>query len=100
MSNNPLLLIINVPFCLSGFGVFWLVKWIRARQGIGINLAFAEIPPECALLLLVRTQARMIAHISEVFPLLAFRRRGRIPLVADAHISVRVEFLGQYADLC
>lgn len=44
--QQPLLLIINVLFFVSGFGVFWLVKWIRARQGIDINLAFAEIPPE------------------------------------------------------
>lgn len=44
--QQPLLLVINVIFFASGFGVFWLVKWIRARQGIDISLAFAEIPPE------------------------------------------------------
>lgn len=44
--QHPLLLIINVIFFASGFGVFWLVKCVRTRQGIDISLAFAEIPPE------------------------------------------------------
>jgi amino acid transporter len=44
--EHPLLLIINAIVFASGFVVFWLAKWIRARQGIDISLAFAEIPPE------------------------------------------------------
>ncbi len=55
-----------------------------------------------SLLVLIGTQARMIgcdglermiAHISEVSPLLAFRCRGRLLLLVAAHISVRMGFL-------
>jgi hypothetical protein len=31
---------------LSGFIYFYATKFIQARQGVDINLAFAEIPPE------------------------------------------------------
>jgi amino acid transporter len=44
--QHPLLLVLNIIFFASGFGVFWLVKWVRAGQGIDISLAVAEIPPE------------------------------------------------------
>lgn len=43
---HPLMLYINLAVFLSGFAYFYAAKWIKAGQGVDINLAFAEIPPE------------------------------------------------------
>lgn len=42
----PNLVMLNAGVFLSGFVFYGLVKWIRARQGVDVGLAFAEIPPE------------------------------------------------------
>jgi amino acid transporter len=44
--GQPLMLYINLGVFLSGFVYFYAAKFIKARQGVDINLAFAEIPPE------------------------------------------------------
>jgi amino acid transporter len=44
--SAPFMLLVNVGVFVAGFVFFWVVKAWRARQGIDINLAFAEIPPE------------------------------------------------------
>jgi amino acid transporter len=43
---QPFMLLINVAVFASGFVFFYAVKLLRWRQGIDINLAFMEIPPE------------------------------------------------------
>lgn len=44
--SQPLMLYINLGVFLSGFVYFYVAKFIKARQGVDISLAFAEIPPE------------------------------------------------------
>lgn len=44
--SSPLMLYVNLGVFLSGFVYFYAVKFIKARQGVDIGLAFAEIPPE------------------------------------------------------
>jgi len=44
--SNPFMLYVNLGVFLSGFIYFYATKFIQARQGVDINLAFAEIPPE------------------------------------------------------
>lgn len=43
---QPLMLYVNLGVFLSGFVYFYVAKFIKARQGVDINLSFAEIPPE------------------------------------------------------
>jgi len=43
---QPFMLLINIAVFASGFVFFYAVKLLRWRQGIDINLAFMEIPPE------------------------------------------------------
>jgi amino acid transporter len=42
----PTMIFVNVAVFLSGFVFYALTRLIRARQGIDVGLAFAEIPPE------------------------------------------------------
>ncbi|MCL6564488.1 MAG: APC family permease [Firmicutes bacterium] len=44
--QHPLMLLINAAVFVSGFLVFWVARAVRARQGIDLSLAYAEIPPE------------------------------------------------------
>lgn len=44
--SHPFMLIINAAVFLGGFIFYWGAKWVRSRQGVDVNLAFAEIPPE------------------------------------------------------
>ncbi|HQT40204.1 MAG TPA: APC family permease [Acidocella sp.] len=43
---QPFMLYVNAGVFLSGFIYFYAAKFIQARQGVDIDLAFAEIPPE------------------------------------------------------
>jgi hypothetical protein len=42
----PTMLLVNVAVFLSGFVFYTVTRMVRARQGIDVGLAFAEIPPE------------------------------------------------------
>jgi amino acid transporter len=42
----PTMILVNVAVFLSGFVFYALTRIVRARQGIDVGLAFAEIPPE------------------------------------------------------
>lgn len=42
----PTMILVNVAVLLSGFVFYALTRIVRARQGIDVGLAFAEIPPE------------------------------------------------------
>jgi amino acid transporter len=42
----PTMILINVAVLLSGFVFYGVTRFVRARQGIDLGLAFAEIPPE------------------------------------------------------
>jgi amino acid transporter len=42
----PTMIFINLAVLLSGFVFYAVTRFIRARQGVDIGLAFAEIPPE------------------------------------------------------
>jgi APA family basic amino acid/polyamine antiporter len=42
----PTMLLVNVAVFLSGFVFYAVTRMVRARQGIDVGLAFAEIPPE------------------------------------------------------
>lgn len=44
--KSPTMLLINLAVFASGFAYYGLARLFRARQGIDIGLAFAEIPPE------------------------------------------------------
>jgi amino acid transporter len=44
--SAPFMIYVNAGVFLSGFIFFYGAKFIQARQGIDINLAFMEIPPE------------------------------------------------------
>lgn len=44
--KNPTMLLINLAVFVSGFVYYGLARLWRARQGVDIRLAFAEIPPE------------------------------------------------------
>jgi amino acid transporter len=44
--SAPFMLYVNLAVFLSGFVYFFAVKFIQARKGVDIDLAFAEIPPE------------------------------------------------------
>ncbi|MBE3567214.1 MAG: APC family permease [Thermogemmatispora sp.] len=43
---QPTMLLINIAVFLSGFLYYAAVRWLRARQGIDLDLVFQEIPPE------------------------------------------------------
>jgi len=43
--SAPLPLFLNFGMILVGFVLYWLIRAIRRRQGVDIDLAFAEIPP-------------------------------------------------------
>ena len=43
--SAPLPLFLNFGMILVGFALYWLIRAIRRRQGVDIDLAFAEIPP-------------------------------------------------------
>lgn len=43
---DPFMLLVNAGVFVGEFISFRIVKAIRTRQGIDINLAVAEIPPE------------------------------------------------------
>jgi hypothetical protein len=42
----PAMILVNVAVLLSGFVFYAVTRFIRARQGVNLGLAFAEIPPE------------------------------------------------------
>src|SRR5439155_20229956 len=42
----PTMILINVAVFLSGFVFYAVTRVIRARQGVDLSVAFAEIPPE------------------------------------------------------
>jgi amino acid transporter len=42
----PTMILINVAVFLSGFVFYVITRAVRARQGVDLGLAFAEIPPE------------------------------------------------------
>lgn len=42
----PTMILINVAVFLSGFVFYGITRFVRARQGVNLGLAFAEIPPE------------------------------------------------------
>ena len=44
--SSPFMLYVNLGVFLSGFIYFYAAKFIQARKGLDIDLAFAEIPPE------------------------------------------------------
>jgi len=43
--SAPLPLFLNFGMILVGFLLYWIIRAVRRRQGIDIDLAFAEIPP-------------------------------------------------------
>ena len=43
--SGPLPLFLNFGMILVGFAIYWVIRAARKRQGIDIDLAFAEIPP-------------------------------------------------------
>jgi amino acid transporter len=42
----PTMILVNVAVFLSGFVFYAVTRYVRARQGVNLGLAFAEIPPE------------------------------------------------------
>jgi amino acid transporter len=44
--SQPFMLYVNLGVFLSGFAYFFATKFLQARNGVDIGLAFAEIPPE------------------------------------------------------
>ena len=44
--SQPFMIYVNLGVFVSGFVYFYGAKFLQARQGVDINLAFAEIPPE------------------------------------------------------
>jgi basic amino acid/polyamine antiporter, APA family len=43
--STPYAIFLNFGMIIVGFLIYWIIKYIRARQGIDIELAFKEIPP-------------------------------------------------------
>jgi len=43
--SAPLPLFLNFGMIAVGFILYWVIRYIRRRQGVDIDLAFAEIPP-------------------------------------------------------
>jgi len=43
--SSPGLLFLNFGMILVGFILYWIIRAVRRRQGIDIDLAFKEIPP-------------------------------------------------------
>jgi APA family basic amino acid/polyamine antiporter len=43
--SDPIFTILTFGFFVAGFFLFWIIRAIRKRQGIDIDLAFREIPP-------------------------------------------------------
>jgi amino acid transporter len=39
-------LILTAVIFFAGFGLYWVARWYRKTQGINIDLAFKELPPE------------------------------------------------------
>jgi hypothetical protein len=39
------MLFLNFGMILVGFALYWIIRAVRRRQGIDIDLAFKEIPP-------------------------------------------------------
>jgi len=39
-------LYLTFAIALAGFLYYWVIRWYRRRQGINIDLAFRELPPE------------------------------------------------------
>ena len=44
--SQPFMIYVNLAVFLSGFIYFYAARFLQSRQGVDINLAFAEIPPE------------------------------------------------------
>jgi len=43
--SDPLPLFLNFGMILIGIALYWIIRYIRRRQGVDIDLAFKEIPP-------------------------------------------------------
>lgn len=43
--STPYALFLNFGMIFVGFVIYWIIRYIRARQGVDIDLAFKEIPP-------------------------------------------------------
>jgi APA family basic amino acid/polyamine antiporter len=43
--SSPAMLFLNFGMILVGFVLYWVIRAVRRRQGIDIDLAFKEIPP-------------------------------------------------------
>ncbi len=43
--SSPAMLFLNFGMIIVGFVLYWIIRAIRRRQGIDIDLAFQEIPP-------------------------------------------------------
>jgi amino acid transporter len=43
--STPYALFLNFGMIFVGFVIYWIIRYIRARQGVDIDLAFREIPP-------------------------------------------------------
>ncbi|MGD0805592.1 MAG: amino acid permease [Candidatus Bathyarchaeia archaeon] len=43
--STPYALFLNFGMIAVGFVLYWIIRFIRARQGVDIDLAFKEIPP-------------------------------------------------------
>lgn len=43
--SNPTFVGLTLGFFVAGFVLFWIIRAIRKRQGIDIDLAFREVPP-------------------------------------------------------
>ena len=46
LKHNPGKLELVILVYAAGIAIYYVSKWIRARQGIRLDLAFSEIPPE------------------------------------------------------
>jgi len=43
--STPFAIFLNFGLIVVGFLLYWVIRYIRRRQGVDIDLAFAEIPP-------------------------------------------------------
>ena len=43
--SNPTALFLNFGMIGVGFALYWIIRFLRKRQGVDVDLAFKEIPP-------------------------------------------------------
>jgi len=39
-------IIMTAVIFISGFSLWWIARWYRKKQGINVDLAYQELPPE------------------------------------------------------